>query len=93
MLDAIKPYVLDLPTPIIIVVTVFILIRLIGRENPMEGLRRRWPIVTALLVAAIGAGVALQIGVMRLTAPDIDDIIARYSEGLPRAGAGDPRPA
>lgn len=79
MLDAIKPYVLDLPTPIIIVVTVFILIRLIGRENPMEGLRRRWPIVTALLVAAIGAGVALQIGVMRLTAPDIDDIIARDS--------------
>ncbi len=76
MLDAIKPYMLDFILPIIVVVTVFIVIRVIGRENPMEGLKRKWPIVAAMVVVAIGVGVGLQIGVMRLTAPDVDDIIA-----------------
>lgn len=76
MFDAIKPYMLDFMLPIIVVVTVFIVIRLIGRENPMEGLKRKWPIVAAMVVVAIGVGVGLQIGVMRLTAPTVDDIIA-----------------
>lgn len=76
MFDTFRPYLLDLTLPIIVVVTVFIVIRLIGRENPMEGLKRKWPIVAAIMVIAIGVGVGLQIGLLRLTAPDVDDIIA-----------------
>jgi hypothetical protein len=67
---------LDFTLPIIVVVTVFIVMRLTGRENPIEGLKRKWPMVAAVVVVAIGVGVGLQIGVMRLTAPDVDDIIA-----------------
>lgn len=33
MLDAIRPYMLDLFLPIIVVVTVFIVLRLTGRKN------------------------------------------------------------
>ncbi len=76
MLDALRPYMLDFLLPIIVVVTVFFVIRLIGRENPIEGLKRKWPIVAVMVIAAIGIGVGLQIGVMRLTAPDVDEIIA-----------------
>lgn len=76
MLDAIRPYMLDATLPVVIVVTVLIVLRLTGRENPVEGLKRKWPQVTAVLVIAIGVGVGLQIGLMRLTAPDVDDIIA-----------------
>ncbi|NNG02867.1 MAG: hypothetical protein HKM95_02045 [Inquilinus sp.] len=79
MLDSLQPALIDLaPTLVIIIVVGFVIRRITGGNNP-GSLKGKWPFIAGMVVAGIAAGLVIQIGILRLTAPDVDDIIARDS--------------
>lgn len=71
--------------PTLLVVTLMIVAGLVGIEDPMDGLRRRWPLVAATLIGALAIWIGLEIAIFRLTTPDIDRLeilLASWLEGL-----------
>ena len=71
--------------PTLLVVTLIIVAGLIGIEDPMDGLRRRWPLVAATLIGALAIWIGLEVAIFRLTTPDIDRLeilLASWLDGL-----------
>ena len=79
MLDSLRPALIDLAPAIVIIIVVGLVIRRISDGKTAGCLKGKWPFIGGIVVAGIAAALATQIGILRLTAPDVDDIIAQDS--------------
>lgn len=78
MFDTIDPDLIAIaPTILVIIVAAIVLARKSSRDTVKERLKGKWPFIVGAVIAAIAVMTVLHISVLRLTAPDVDDIIAR----------------